>query len=244
MDGSHRACGRYPDRVIVADGPSVTDWMQGWGSILSLPLSLGALIFTGWLLRHEIRVRREEKADTAAAQARLVVARALGVVLTDIDPNTGHQVGPMVGLKWQIKNYSQAPIFDAIVSVEEWQDNRWGEVIETEASGTVKCDSSLEFGFDPREALVKVEFTDAAGLRWIRTTGEPPERVLVEPDRSRQRLLLRFVRVRRQLTEQLDAPEPEWVSSTTRPPPVAAKPSPDADQDDEQSPPEARPSEA
>src|SRR4051794_31199066 len=46
--------------------------MQGWGTVLSVPLSLFAVMFTGLLLRHEIRVRREERDDADAAQARLV----------------------------------------------------------------------------------------------------------------------------------------------------------------------------
>jgi len=160
----------------------VTDWMQGWGSVLSLPLSLGALIFTGWLLRHEIRIRREEKADADAAQARLVVAEVTGPEMSGTDPDTGHLVGPMVGVKWRIKNHSQAPIFDACVSINGWKEDRWGEVIDRECRGMVKCDPPERFDnspFDPREAMVTVEFTDAAGLRWARKIGEPPERVTI-----------------------------------------------------------------
>jgi hypothetical protein len=37
------------------------------------------------------------------------------------------------------------------------------------------------YPYDPRESVVRVEFTDAAGLRWTRTMGEPPERVLFPP---------------------------------------------------------------
>jgi hypothetical protein len=38
-----------------------------------------------------------------------------------------------------------------------------------------------EYPYDPRESVVKIEFTDAAGLRWIRTMGKPPERIMVRP---------------------------------------------------------------
>lgn len=175
--------------MLVADAPSVTDWMQGWGSIVSLAVSTGALVFTGWLLRHEIRVRREEKADADAAQARLVVAHIVGAEMSGADHDTGRQVGSMVGVKWRVKNHSQAPIFDLFISIDGWEGNRWGEVIEDEASGTVKCNPPLPFDsypYDPREALVKVEFTDAAGLRWTRRMGEPPERLIFLPTQTRR----------------------------------------------------------
>lgn len=32
------------------------------------------------------------------------------------------------------------------------------------------------YPYDPRESLVRVEFTDAAGLRWTRTMGQQPKR--------------------------------------------------------------------
>ncbi|MFF3867090.1 hypothetical protein [Micromonospora sp. NPDC001898] len=172
--------------MLAADAPSVTDWMQGWGSILSLAVSTGALVFTGWLLRHEIRVRREEKADADAAQARLVVARIVGEERSGTHPEIGHLTGPMIGIRWRIRNHSQAPIFDVFVSINEWRDDLWGDVVEGEASGTAKCDPPLPFDsypFDPREAIIEVEFTDAAGLRWRRRMGEPPERVIAPPVR-------------------------------------------------------------
>ncbi|GID96979.1 hypothetical protein Adi01nite_63910 [Amorphoplanes digitatis] len=43
-------------------------------------------------------------------------------------------------MKWRLRNHSQAPIFDLLVWMDEWEDNRWGEVIEDQATGTAKCD--------------------------------------------------------------------------------------------------------
>jgi hypothetical protein len=161
--------------------------MQGWGSLLGVLMSTVAVIFTGWLLRHEIKVRREEKADADAAQARLVVASVVGEEMSGRDPNTGHPVGAMVGVRWRLRNHSQAPIFNLFVWVDEWQDDmHWADVIEDEAEGTAKCDPPLPFDsypYDPRESVVRIEFTDAAGLRWTRTMGEPPERVVSRPVR-------------------------------------------------------------
>jgi hypothetical protein len=41
-------------------------------------------------------------------------------------------------------NYSQAPIFDLFVWVNDWQDDsHWADVIGEEARGTAKCDPPL-----------------------------------------------------------------------------------------------------
>jgi hypothetical protein len=192
--------------VLAAEVPTITDWMQGWGSILGLLMSTVAVIFTGGLLRHEIRVRREEKADSDAAQARLVVAHVVGTEEPPVGRENGRTIfGPMTGVCWQIKNHSQAPIFDATIFINEWVDSRWGEVIEKEASGTAKCDPPLplDYGpFDPREALVTVDFTDAAGLRWTRSLGAPPARVVDPAMRlALHRRLVRLIRKKRGLGE-------------------------------------------
>ncbi|MFD6265527.1 hypothetical protein ACFWFK_30890, partial [Micromonospora chalcea] len=152
--------------MLAEEAPKITDWMQAWGSLAGLVMSTAAVVFTGLLFRHEIRVRREESRDAAAAQARLVVVHIAGMQMAE-----SGEVGPMVGVCWRIKNHSQSPIFDAIVAIDEWTENRWGEVIEDDASGMVKCDPPLplESGpFDQREALVAIQFTDAVGLRWTR----------------------------------------------------------------------------
>ncbi|MEU7610111.1 hypothetical protein [Micromonospora sp. NPDC049204] len=174
--------------MLAAEAPKITDWMQAWGSLAGLVMSTAAVIFTGLLFRHEIRVRRDEQRDSEAAQARLVVAQIAGLEMAGTDKETGYPVGTMVGVHWRVKNHSQAPIFDAVVSIDGWTEERWGEVIEGQASGVVQCDPplALDYGsYDPREALVTVEFTDVAGLRWTRTLGDPPERVIFHPAKYR-----------------------------------------------------------
>jgi hypothetical protein len=52
--------------MFLAEAPNTADWMQGYGAVISLPLSLLAVLFTGWLLRHEIRNRRQDEADKVA----------------------------------------------------------------------------------------------------------------------------------------------------------------------------------
>ncbi len=157
--------------------------MQAWGSILSLVVSTGALIFAGWLLRHEIRVRREEKADSDAAQARLVVGRITGWH----GKNEKYSLhGPIRDLEWEIKNYSEAPLLDPKIAVivgpgtPAWCADLWGSVIEKEARGIVSGEPPIVVDqgqyFDPRELEVQIWFTDAAGLRWTRISGEPPKR--------------------------------------------------------------------
>lgn len=183
--------GSYPGPVLAAEAPKVTDWMQAWGSVLSLVMSTVAVIFTGWLLRHEIKVRRVERVDTEAAQARLVV----GSVSDCRGQYPGQGVtGPVTEADWQVKNYSGAPIFDLRVQIESGIDDRRGQVIESEATGTVKCDPPLTVDqgmmFDPREVLMKIEFTDAAGLRWTRLVGDPPKRYMPSYGAMRRQMLL------------------------------------------------------
>jgi hypothetical protein len=165
--------------------------MQGWGSILSLVVSTGALVFTGWLLRHEIRVRREEKADNEATQARLVVGtviRSQGELVNGVFADN-----PATSVTWRVKNYSQAPIFD----VELQLHPHWGHdvmlrralhkrkpvrvgIVEDEEQGMIEIPPTVitdELGHDLSRFQTIVTFTDASGVRWRRTTGFPPDRL-------------------------------------------------------------------
>jgi hypothetical protein len=60
--------------LVIADAPtpSMADWLQAWGTIAAAVFSALAVLFAALLLRHELVVRREERADRDAAQARLV----------------------------------------------------------------------------------------------------------------------------------------------------------------------------
>lgn len=102
--------------MVAAEAPNVADWMQGIGAVASLPLSLGALIFTGWLLRHEISVRREERDDRLVAQARLV--RIVGTTDVDADGRVGFRI-------W---NGSADPIY--AVNVRHIREDAYTAVVE------------------------------------------------------------------------------------------------------------------
>ncbi|MFD6771185.1 hypothetical protein ACFWC6_33780 [Micromonospora chalcea] len=176
--------------MLAEEAPKITDWMQAWGSLAGLVMSTVAVLFTGLLFRHEIRVRREEQRDNEAAQARLVVG-----IIAEWEPSEvnewGDLVGPAVSLTWQVKNYSQAPVFDVRISFYA----NWGHdfgvvrfsnkkpvavaVIEESASGQVGITPTEirdEEGFDLSRFTVSVEFTDASGVRWKRFGNYPPER--------------------------------------------------------------------
>jgi hypothetical protein len=153
--------------------------MQGLASIYSAVVSTGALVFTGWLLRHEIQSRREEKADSEAAQARLI---ACHVVDHDHASGGSSLYGPVTRLQWLLKNYSAAPIYDLEVTLDTWTTSISGLPIEDEAAGSVDCNPPIVMDqgmhFDPREIEVSFTYTDSAGLRWKRTMPEPPTRLL------------------------------------------------------------------
>jgi hypothetical protein len=67
-----------------------------------------AVILTGLLFRHEVRVRRAEQEDAAGAQARLIVSGLPG------RPDEGE---PLPKISWRVNNYSSAPIFNLQVAV-------------------------------------------------------------------------------------------------------------------------------
>lgn len=55
--------------------PKVTDWMQGWASIVGVAAALVAAGFTGWLLRFEMNQAREARAELAAEQRKANLKR-------------------------------------------------------------------------------------------------------------------------------------------------------------------------
>ncbi|WP_433081608.1 hypothetical protein ACQP1P_46565 [Dactylosporangium sp. CA-052675] len=177
--------------MFVADAPSVTDWMQGWGSILGLAMSTIAVIFSGWLLRHEINTRREEKTEAELAQARLVVGRISGCEL-DED-------GWVQQFRYEIINYSDAPVFFVNPYIV---DQEFGQEFDSEKVYHVLASNAPIVGFvsahncdppDPDEEgnpdlsrfQVKLVFVDKNGLQWRRFHYEAPLRGFKDPDPSR-----------------------------------------------------------
>jgi hypothetical protein len=109
----------YPCQVLAEEAPKITDWMQAWGSFAGLVMSTVAVIFTGLLFRHEIRVRREEQRDSEAALARLVVYEFRRVDTTDVDDD-GNLIGDVVYIEYRIRNLAASPILDVTFSLSHF----------------------------------------------------------------------------------------------------------------------------
>jgi hypothetical protein len=170
----------YAASMASASGPQITDWIQAWGSVLSLIVAAIALLFTGLLLRHEIHVRRAELADTIAAQARLVVPQLYA-----------ESAVPQVAtrsIRWSVRNYSSAPVTNLRIEIG-WQD-RVELMVDRHVVLEPNAQIEEELGLtqpivrrvaDPKPAArrlyISVEFTDAAGLLWVRDGTQPPRRI-------------------------------------------------------------------
>ncbi|MFC3383328.1 hypothetical protein [Couchioplanes azureus] len=213
--------------VSAAEAPNVTDWMQGWGSVLGLPLAFGAMIFTGLLLLHEIRVRRQERYHNDTAQARLVRVDRIH-----------HDDGvdrASARITYRVHNRSAAPVFDVHVLHPSQDGDRYDSpsrmiTIEGGEKGSVSItDPSLVADVGPNakyshslDLPFVLVFTDAEGRRWSRYLGAGlPERMLRELSPgpgSIFGLLLELLYLRGKLQTALqwiDRPR-RWAKSTLR----------------------------
>jgi hypothetical protein len=150
--------------------------MQAWGSILALPLSLGAMIFTGLLLFHEVRVRRQERYHNDSAQARLVrIDSAIH------DDGSDHSTAR---IKYWVSNRSGSPVFDLQVLHPSKDGDTWDApsrtitVVGGERGAYSIVDPSLITKLGEKTAFVHsldlpylLVFTDAEGRRWSRDRG-------------------------------------------------------------------------
>jgi hypothetical protein len=168
---------------VLADGaPKITDWMQGLGSLAALAMSIPALVFTALIYRHEVRIRREERADADVAQARLVFGRVV-----ELRANSGMLA--MVG--WEVVNHSASPVFQMTAKIvqrasgQAMRDPNALEVLTDRHVQELKMDPPVQVaaGTTYRDLSIEVTFTDAAGLVWRRTDRAAPERVLQVPVR-------------------------------------------------------------
>lgn len=163
--------------MLAEEAPKITDWMQAWGSVAGLVMSTLAVLFTGLLFRHEIRVRREEQRDNEAAQARLVVARPVTVKLDE-------RSGKLTHVGCLISNYSNAPVFNLTASLFHVDER--GAVDEESALFSVVQESTawnpaLATPVRDFEGVVEgyycvISFTDSAGLYWRRSGLDLPTR--------------------------------------------------------------------
>ncbi|MEV0810300.1 hypothetical protein [Micromonospora sp. NPDC050200] len=165
--------------MLAEEAPKVTDWMQAWGSLAGLVMSTAAVIFTGLLFRHEIRVRREEKQDAEASQARLVVATLTGMAKS-FGSRGGHD---MMG--YRIMNLSSAPILDVTIR-HIWENNPMGPphripILVGEEEGQLPVWRELGTPFKKiieEASYVEILFTDANGHKWKRVHLNSPVRVV------------------------------------------------------------------
>jgi hypothetical protein len=171
--------------ALAAEAPKITDWMQGWGNVLGVLMSSIAVIFTGLLFRHERNVRREEQADSEAAQARLVVG-SVGRLSRDrksdvVEPGSG----PFTGIGWQVNNLSGLPVLDVSIRIfGGWLPSglidHVADIMRVDTvEGGIKLQTPIAIGERDAQCDTRVEikFTDSNGLVWTRVDREQPVRV-------------------------------------------------------------------
>ncbi len=174
--------------MALSDAPKITDWIAAWTGIFGLIVATLALIFTALILRHEIRVRREDQHDLAAAQARLIVSTI--ELALDVPRVVVRSV------RWRVHNYSSAPIVNLRVVIGR-RRNRVDLMLDRHAVLEPGGEIDEELGLDEpivwrvgdseppaRRLYVVIEFTDAAGLVWSRFGDQPPQRVMPTPTRD------------------------------------------------------------
>ncbi|SDS40602.1 hypothetical protein SAMN04489716_0714 [Actinoplanes derwentensis] len=150
--------------------------MQGVGNVATLLVSVLALWFTALLYLHEVRTRREEKADADAAHARLVFGRVVEI-------RAPTQM--LTSMQCEVVNHGEMPIFQVTIEVTtssgatvrdaQESDGLIGtQVRELIADQPIPVAAATTI----RDLSLTVAFTDAAGLRWRRTGRDTPVRVL------------------------------------------------------------------
>ncbi len=169
--------------LTLADAPSVADWMQGWGTLLALPLSMIALILTARLLRQEMRNRREDREQEEASQASLV---CLTSMMTASDGTNITEFLPT------IVNNSNSPVFDV-------QLNVWllgVPVCLATVTERLEPGGYTEFPIEMKRPLsdadhvswshregaliderTEITFMDSCGRTWKRYRKNPPQRL-------------------------------------------------------------------
>ncbi|MFC0100567.1 hypothetical protein ACFFKH_23985 [Micromonospora marina] len=163
--------------MLADEAPKITDWMQGLGSLAALAMSIPALVFTALLYRHEVGIRRKERADADVAQARLVFGRVVEL--------RAH--GDMLAaVRWEVVNHSASPVFQVTANIfhstsgHAVQDPNELEVLTNRHDRELRIEPPVRVpaATTYRDLSIEVAFTDAAGLLWRRTDRAAPQRVL------------------------------------------------------------------
>jgi hypothetical protein len=101
-------------------------------------------------------------------------------------------IGPLVGFRWKVTNFSGAPVFDVSGEVIypgnglTYEGNWPIEVLDKSEVRETKVDPPVEWpsDFDPKDSSLEIRFTDANGLLWRRVDRLPATRVHTKPSRS------------------------------------------------------------
>ena len=166
--------------------PNFADWLQGWGTVAGAVFSFLAVLVTGRVLIHELRVRRAERYHNDSAQARLV--RVKSVLIDDgtdgistriryrVHNRSDHAVGDVhIRHLSQDGNSFESP--DRRVSMESGEE-RWISITDSRLATPVG-ETKLVHGMNIPFILV---FSDIEGRLWLRREGAYlPERMLKEP---------------------------------------------------------------
>ncbi|GIG93153.1 hypothetical protein [Plantactinospora endophytica] len=194
--------------LSAAEDPKVTDWMQGWGSVLGVAVGLIASAATAALLVYEIRAGRCARAEAArdraeAAQDRAlavaerrdaVAAQARTVVINGIHISN-LRTGILKRFAFTVANYGSGPILDVhpqvVIDGDTVDRLKFrgsaalgpGEKLELEkrfqsAFAKLKDGEPMQDAELAEHITIEVRFTDMAGLRWLRQDSGQPQRIL------------------------------------------------------------------
>ncbi|MBQ1061374.1 hypothetical protein [Micromonospora sp. C41] len=185
--------------------PKVTDWMQGWSSVVGVIAGLGAAILTAGLLLHEVRqaaiARREavearaeatrERAEAAADRARIeqerldaMKAPARAVFTSGLGFSGRVDFGYLSNLNVTVSNYGPGHIHRVAVKVVSARDEASLNLIQVIGPGGQAASASKHFhpdallpGIAAKDGTrIEVRFIDVNGRSWIRVdNGEPEE---------------------------------------------------------------------
>ncbi|WP_433796111.1 hypothetical protein [Actinoplanes sp. CA-252034] len=157
--------------MLAQESPTITDWLQGIGTILAAPIAAIAVLLTVRTLRSEIRLRR----DAEATAARLVLPD-----VTTISMSRGRPTA----ITWTVNNHGTAPIFDVRARIRAGERHVDSDLALSVVTQHAEQEIVLpEQGGMPGHLnldglSIEVTFTDAAGLVWQRRDRRIPERIV------------------------------------------------------------------
>jgi hypothetical protein len=156
-----------------------------WDALTAIGSIIGG-IFTGlaffatiFLIAREARIRRADKEDEYARQARLIVSR----ITDEVYPLM--QKFRTLELKGTVWNYSDMPIFNLVVRLdavgaggEGFRMLHPGSSVDTEMIIRIPDDGKPVDMMLPRKTGLTLHFLDANGRHWVRRGADQPKRVL------------------------------------------------------------------